>query len=408
MVHDAPGEVWRSLFCDSQLLVSHTKTSRCSFLLSHVFLLQTWLFTNVQLSVCLNRELLISFRRATGHKPMRIIFYRSSSAILWCLQYFGIHGFWRWFHSDLLVFFMEIYFCVFYRDGVSEGQFYQVLLHELDAIRKACASLEPDYQPPVTFVVVQKRHHTRLFASNHNDQRSVDRSGNVFAGQWGFVSQWWTCHLRWFCCEMKLRICALYIFMWCFQGQLLIAQFVILRSLISTCAVMRVLRFVVYLSLFEVMLLFYVSEGRLVSCIMWFVTNSLYWKALCCLRPKSRRFWWEFLFLHVHREPVDLCITTCCGMKTNSLQMACRLWQTIFVTRLCLFPTPWLIDSLDHALELLMLFISLAFCPVILVCYSQSEDSWHLCGIWYMFMAWITSYVIDDPHGFLLIYCRFL
>jgi hypothetical protein len=28
--------------------------------------------------------------------------------------------------------------------------------------------------------------------------------------------------------------------------------------------------------------------------------------------------------------------------------------------------------------------------------YSQSEDSWHLCGI----MAWITSYVIDDPHGF--------
>jgi eukaryotic translation initiation factor 2C len=80
------------------------------------------------------------------------------------------------------MFFMETYFCAYYRDGVSEGQFYQVLLHELDAIRKACASLEPDYQPPVTFVVVQKRHHTRLFASNHNDHRSVDRSGNVFAG----------------------------------------------------------------------------------------------------------------------------------------------------------------------------------------------------------------------------------
>jgi hypothetical protein len=68
------------------------------------------------------------------------------------------------------------------RDGVSEGQFYQVLLYELDAIRKACASLEPDYQPPVTFVVVQKRHHTRLFASNHNDNRSVDRSGNILPG----------------------------------------------------------------------------------------------------------------------------------------------------------------------------------------------------------------------------------
>ncbi|XP_008777267.2 protein argonaute 1A-like [Phoenix dactylifera] len=55
------------------------------------------------------RELLISFKKATGQKPQRIIFYR---------------------------------------DGVSEGQFYQVLLYELDAIRKACASLESNYQPP--------------------------------------------------------------------------------------------------------------------------------------------------------------------------------------------------------------------------------------------------------------------
>ncbi|KAL5649749.1 hypothetical protein ACJX0J_040558, partial [Zea mays] len=89
------------------------------------------------------RELLISFWRATGQKPKRIIFYR---------------------------------------DGVSEGQFYQVLLYELDAIRKAYASLESDYQPPVTFVVVQKRHHTRLFANNHNDNRAVDKSGNILPG----------------------------------------------------------------------------------------------------------------------------------------------------------------------------------------------------------------------------------
>ncbi|URD98568.1 hypothetical protein MUK42_30674 [Musa troglodytarum] len=89
------------------------------------------------------RELLISFRKATGQKPLRIIFYR---------------------------------------DGVSEGQFYQVLLYELDAIRKACASLEPNYQPPVTFVVVQKRHHTRLFANNHRDRSSTDRSGNILPG----------------------------------------------------------------------------------------------------------------------------------------------------------------------------------------------------------------------------------
>nr|CAD1842976.1 unnamed protein product [Ananas comosus var. bracteatus] len=68
------------------------------------------------------------------------------------------------------------------RDGVSEGQFYQVLLYELDAIRKACASLEPNYQPPVTFVVVQKRHHTRLFANNHKDRSSTDKSGNILPG----------------------------------------------------------------------------------------------------------------------------------------------------------------------------------------------------------------------------------
>lgn len=112
------------------------------------------------------------------------------------------------------------------RDGVSEGQFYQVLLYELDAIRKvvisssfslsriglynwcficvcvyvcvyslmmfvtcvklvqACASLEPNYQPTVTFVVVQKRHHTRLFANNHRDRHAVDRSGNILPGTW--------------------------------------------------------------------------------------------------------------------------------------------------------------------------------------------------------------------------------
>ncbi|XP_024966350.1 protein argonaute PNH1-like isoform X2 [Cynara cardunculus var. scolymus] len=89
------------------------------------------------------RELLLSFEKATGKKPLRIIFYR---------------------------------------DGVSDGQFYQVLLYELDAIRKACASLEPNYQPPVTFIVVQKRHHTRLFPSNHNDRKSTDKSGNILPG----------------------------------------------------------------------------------------------------------------------------------------------------------------------------------------------------------------------------------
>ncbi|XP_038990444.1 protein argonaute MEL1-like [Phoenix dactylifera] len=89
------------------------------------------------------RELLLSFYRAVNRKPYRIIFYR---------------------------------------DGVSESQFADVLLHEMDAIRKACASLEEGYLPPVTFIVVQKRHHTRLFPQVHGDRNSTDRSGNILPG----------------------------------------------------------------------------------------------------------------------------------------------------------------------------------------------------------------------------------
>uniref|UniRef100_A0A673VMA2 Argonaute RISC catalytic component 2 n=1 Tax=Suricata suricatta TaxID=37032 RepID=A0A673VMA2_SURSU len=77
------------------------------------------------------RELLIQFYKSTRFKPTRIIFYR---------------------------------------DGVSEGQFQQVLHHELLAIREACIKLEKDYQPGITFIVVQKRHHTRLFCTDKNER----------------------------------------------------------------------------------------------------------------------------------------------------------------------------------------------------------------------------------------------
>ncbi|KAH9738150.1 protein argonaute MEL1 [Citrus sinensis] len=65
------------------------------------------------------------------------------------------------------------------RDGVSEGQFSHVLLSEMDAIRKACQSLEESYLPPVTFIVVQKRHHTRFFPTNPSQ---TDKSGNIQPG----------------------------------------------------------------------------------------------------------------------------------------------------------------------------------------------------------------------------------
>ncbi|XP_074274658.1 protein argonaute PNH1-like isoform X2 [Silene latifolia] len=57
---------------------------------------------------------------------------------------------------------------IFYRDGVCETQFANVLLHEMKAIKLACATLELGYQPKVTFVVVLKRHKTRLFPVHHN------------------------------------------------------------------------------------------------------------------------------------------------------------------------------------------------------------------------------------------------
>ncbi|KAL0268325.1 UNVERIFIED_CONTAM: hypothetical protein PYX00_010313 [Menopon gallinae] len=69
---------------------------------------------------------------------------------------------------------------IMYRDGVSEGQFLHVLQHELTAVREACIKLEGDYKPGITFIVVQKRHHTRLFCADKKEQSG--KSGNIPAG----------------------------------------------------------------------------------------------------------------------------------------------------------------------------------------------------------------------------------
>ena len=69
---------------------------------------------------------------------------------------------------------------IYYRDGVSEGQFPAVLNHELSSIRRACMSLERNYEPKVTFIIAQKRHKTRFFVENPND--GVGRTKNIPAG----------------------------------------------------------------------------------------------------------------------------------------------------------------------------------------------------------------------------------
>ncbi|KAG7449147.1 argonaute-like protein, partial [Guyanagaster necrorhizus] len=66
---------------------------------------------------------------------------------------------------------------LFYRDGVSEGQFQEVLDKELGALKRACEELR--IRPKITIIVVGKRHHVRFFPTN---DKEADRSGNCPAG----------------------------------------------------------------------------------------------------------------------------------------------------------------------------------------------------------------------------------
>ncbi|XP_023732389.1 protein argonaute 7 [Lactuca sativa] len=72
---------------------------------------------------------------------------------------------------------------IFFRDGVSETQFHKVLRDELQAIRDGCSRFT-GYNPPITFVVVQKRHHTRLFPaeSGGGTSRNLFSDENVPPG----------------------------------------------------------------------------------------------------------------------------------------------------------------------------------------------------------------------------------
>ncbi|KAK9387314.1 Piwi domain-containing protein [Lipomyces mesembrius] len=67
----------------------------------------------------------------------------------------------------------------YFRDGVSEGQYQQIIDQELADIKKACESLLAGYKPFVTVVICSKRHHSRVFPANRN---AGDRNGNVLPG----------------------------------------------------------------------------------------------------------------------------------------------------------------------------------------------------------------------------------
>ncbi|PKY52662.1 Piwi-domain-containing protein [Rhizophagus irregularis] len=68
---------------------------------------------------------------------------------------------------------------LFYRDGVSKSRYIDVLGSELTAIKDACHSLEANYKPTITFVLVKKRRHTRFFPI---ERQNADRTGNCLPG----------------------------------------------------------------------------------------------------------------------------------------------------------------------------------------------------------------------------------
>uniref|UniRef100_A0A1I7TQZ5 Piwi domain-containing protein n=1 Tax=Caenorhabditis tropicalis TaxID=1561998 RepID=A0A1I7TQZ5_9PELO len=67
---------------------------------------------------------------------------------------------------------------VIYRAGIQDVE--EILQVELRALREACSSIDPAYQPGFTFIGLDVTHHTRLFAADDADQ--IGASRNVPAG----------------------------------------------------------------------------------------------------------------------------------------------------------------------------------------------------------------------------------
>ncbi|KAK6501309.1 hypothetical protein TWF481_009150 [Arthrobotrys musiformis] len=68
---------------------------------------------------------------------------------------------------------------LFYRDGVSEGQYDQVLANEVPEILKAFEAYKPGKKPKLTVVIVGKRHHTRFYPAEEN---AADKKYNCKPG----------------------------------------------------------------------------------------------------------------------------------------------------------------------------------------------------------------------------------
>ena len=69
---------------------------------------------------------------------------------------------------------------IFFRDGVSEGQFQAVKEQELAMLKEVLRDLKLEQTVKITYCVVGKRHHIRFNALNDKDKDR--KSGNVLAG----------------------------------------------------------------------------------------------------------------------------------------------------------------------------------------------------------------------------------
>jgi eukaryotic translation initiation factor 2C len=69
---------------------------------------------------------------------------------------------------------------LYLRDGVSEGQYSQVIEIELSAIRKAAEAVTNSKRVKIAVIIVKKRHHTRFFPLQN---APIDeKTGNVKPG----------------------------------------------------------------------------------------------------------------------------------------------------------------------------------------------------------------------------------
>jgi eukaryotic translation initiation factor 2C len=68
---------------------------------------------------------------------------------------------------------------IYFRDGVSEGDYEKVVRIELEAIKEACYKMDSNFKPKFTVVVCSKRHHFRFFPI---DRHAMDRNNNPVPG----------------------------------------------------------------------------------------------------------------------------------------------------------------------------------------------------------------------------------